>query len=87
MISVFVFLKASSPAAIASLGQAVADIDGVYECYSVTGEHDLIAMLRLPTHDAISDVVTGKIAALPGIAATTTVIAFKTFSSADLTGF
>ncbi len=87
MISVFVFLKASSPSAIAALGQAVADIDGVYECYSVTGDHDLIAILRVPGHDAIADVVTGRIAILPGIASTTTVIAFKTFSSADLVGF
>jgi DNA-binding Lrp family transcriptional regulator len=84
MITVFVFLKAASPSAIATLGQAVADVPGVYECYSVTGDHDLFAILRVRSHDEIATVVTGGIAALPGVASTSTVIAFRTFSSDDL---
>jgi DNA-binding Lrp family transcriptional regulator len=85
MIKVFVFIKATSPAAVAELGKSVADIDGVYECYSVTGEHDLIAVLWLRSHEDIASVVTEHIASLKGIASTTTVIAFRTYSSADET--
>ena len=84
MIVVFVFVKAASPNAVATLGQAIADVKGVYECYSVTGDHDFVAVLRLATHDEIATVVTGGIAALSGVASTSTMIAFRSYSSADL---
>ncbi len=84
MIVVFVFVKAASPAYVATLGQAIADVKGVYECYSITGDHDYLAVLRLPTHEDIATVVTGGIASLHGVAATSTVIAFRSYSSADL---
>ncbi len=83
MIKVFVFIKATGPSVVAELGKSVADVEGVYECYSVTGEHDLIAVLWLRNHEDIALVVTEKIAALAGISSTTTVIAFRTYSSAD----
>ncbi len=85
MIKVFVFIKATGPAVVAELGKAIAGVEGVYECYSVTGEHDLIALLWLRNHEDIASVVTEHIASLVGIASTTTVIAFRTYSSADET--
>ena len=84
MIVVFVYIKAQSPAALATLGQAIADVKGVYECFSVTGDNDFIAMLRLSSHEEIATVVTQGIATLPGIASTSTVIAFRCYSAADL---
>ena len=86
MINAFVFINTASPADVVTLGTALASIDGVYECYSVTGEYDLIAVLRVPTHEDIAHVVTEKIAALPGIRSTTTTIAFRAYSRADLAG-
>jgi DNA-binding Lrp family transcriptional regulator len=83
VISVFVFVNAEQPRDIARLGQAIADLDGVYECYSVTGDFDVVAILRLETHDDIARVVTERIAQLPGVASTRTNIAFKRFSTAD----
>jgi DNA-binding Lrp family transcriptional regulator len=85
MIKVFVFIKATSPAIVAELGKSIADIEGVSECYSVTGEHDLISLLWLRNHEDIATVVTENIASRKGIASTTTVIAFRTYSSADET--
>lgn len=84
MIVVFVFVKAVSPGSVATLGQAIADVKGVYECYSITGDHDFLAVLRLANHDEIATVVTGGIASLTGVASTSTVIAFRSYSSADL---
>jgi DNA-binding Lrp family transcriptional regulator len=84
VIVVFVFIKALSPSALGQLGHAIADVDGVYECYSVTGETDFIAVLRLRDHDEIARVVTEGIAALPGVASTSTQIAFRSYSSEDL---
>jgi DNA-binding Lrp family transcriptional regulator len=86
VISVFVFVNASSSAAVATLGQAIADVPGVYECYSVTGEHDVIAVLRVRSHDDIFHIVAEQIAGLPGVASTRTVIAYKTYSTADQLG-
>ena len=84
MIVVFVFVKAASPASVATLGQSIADVRGVYECYSVTGDHDFVAVLRLSTHEEIARVVTSGIASLNGVASTSTMIAFRSYSSADL---
>jgi DNA-binding Lrp family transcriptional regulator len=86
VISVFVFVNASSSAAVATLGQTIADVPGVYECYSVTGEHDVIAVLRVRSHDDIFHIVAEQIAGLPGVASTRTVIAYKTYSTADQLG-
>lgn len=80
------FIRASSPAAVVGLGTAIASIAGVYECYSVTGEFDLIAVLRVAAHEDIAHVVTERIALLPEVASTTTTIAFRAYSREDLAG-
>ncbi|MFN0027350.1 MAG: Lrp/AsnC family transcriptional regulator [Acidimicrobiales bacterium] len=84
MINAFVFINTTRPSQIVALGTAIAGIEGVYECYSVTGEFDLIAVLRVGTHEEIATVVTERIAALEGIRSTTTTIAFRAYSRADL---
>lgn len=70
--------------AIAETAQAIADIDAVSEVYSVTGDWELVALVRVRRHDEIADVVTGRIAKVPGISATHTMIAFRAYSSRDL---
>ena len=87
MITAFVFVETTTPGAVVPLGTAIAGIDGVYECFSVTGEYDLIAVLRVRTHDDIAQVVTERIAALPGVRTTTTTIAFRAYGQQDLSGF
>ena len=87
MITAFVFVETTTPAEVVQLGTAIAGIEGVYECFSVTGQYDLIAVLRVRTHDDIAHVVTERIAALPGVRATTTTIAFRAYGQQDLSGF
>jgi DNA-binding Lrp family transcriptional regulator len=70
--------------AIGSLGGALADVDGVAEAYSVTGEWDFVAMLRVRNPEEVAEVVTGRFAALPGIRRTHTMVAFEVFSQHDL---
>lgn len=86
MINAFVFVETTSPAEVVKLGTAIASIEGVYECYSVTGSFDLIAVLRVASHEDIAHVVTERIALLPGIKSTTTTIAFRAYSREDLAG-
>jgi DNA-binding Lrp family transcriptional regulator len=70
--------------AIGALGGALADVDGVAEAYSVTGEWDFVAMLRVRTPEEVAEVVTGRFGELEGIKRTHTMVAFEVFSQHDL---
>jgi len=70
--------------ALATLGGELADIEGVAEAYSVTGEWDFVAILRLREHDELARVVTGKISQLSGVVRTSTMVAFEVYSRHDL---
>jgi DNA-binding Lrp family transcriptional regulator len=70
--------------AMPTLGEALAGIEGVAEAYSVTGEWDFVAIVRVPRHELLAEVVTVGIVALPGVARTQTMVAFEAFSRHDL---
>jgi DNA-binding Lrp family transcriptional regulator len=70
--------------AIKTLGGALADIEGVAEAYSVTGEWDFVAMLRVRNPEEVAQVVTHRFAGLEGIRRTHTLVAFEVFSQHDL---
>jgi DNA-binding Lrp family transcriptional regulator len=70
--------------ALSTLGGALADIEGVAEAYSVTGEWDFVAIVRVPDHEQLADVVTGQITVLPGVARTQTMVAFQAYSRHDI---
>jgi DNA-binding Lrp family transcriptional regulator len=83
MLTAFVLLYAD-PAHIATLGRALAAIEGVTEVYSVTGDEDLLVVVRVADHDEIARIVTEEIAGLDGINATRTLIAFRQYDPADI---
>ncbi len=70
--------------ALATLGGELADIEGVAEAYSVTGEWDFVAVLRLREHQQLAQVVTGSISQLSGVLRTSTMVAFEVYSQHDL---
>ncbi len=70
--------------AIGSLGGSLADIEGVAEAYSVTGEWDFVAILRVRNPEEVAQVVTHRFAELDGIKRTHTLVAFEVFSQHDL---
>jgi DNA-binding Lrp family transcriptional regulator len=70
--------------ALPDLGGALAEVDGVAEAYSVTGEWDFVAILRVPRPEELARVVTERLARLPGIARTYTMVAFEAYSRHDL---
>jgi DNA-binding Lrp family transcriptional regulator len=70
--------------AIEKLGGALADVEGVAEAYSVTGEWDFVAMLRVREPAEVAEVVTHRFAGLDGIKRTHTMVAFEVFSQHDL---
>jgi len=70
--------------ALAELGGLLAELPGVAEAYSVTGEWDFAAILRLREQDELAHVVTERLAQLPGITKTQTLVAFEAYSRHDL---
>jgi len=79
-----VVLIRSERDALADLGGRLAELDGVAEVYSVTGEWDFVAILRMATPEDVARAVTQRIAAVPGIRRTNTMVAFEAFSRHDL---
>jgi DNA-binding Lrp family transcriptional regulator len=70
--------------ALQTLGGELADIDGVGEAYSVTGEWDFVAIIRVPEHEQLAKLVTGTISQLAGVTRTHTMVAFEAYSRHDL---
>ena len=64
--------------------QALVDLDGISEVYSVGGEYDLIAIIRVGTNEQMADLVTGSMLKLDGIVKTVTLVAFQAYSQHDL---
>jgi DNA-binding Lrp family transcriptional regulator len=79
-----VVLIEAERAAIEDLGGALADVEGVAEAYSVTGEWDFVAILRVRNPEEVAQVVTHRFAAIQGIRRTHTLVAFEVFSKHDL---
>lgn len=83
MITAIVLIKADVNR-IPEVAQAVAEIGSVTQVYSVTGNIDLIAMVRVAKHEDFAEVIAGQINKTVGVASTDTHIAFRAYSSEDL---
>ncbi|MDI2126110.1 Lrp/AsnC family transcriptional regulator [Yinghuangia seranimata] len=83
MITAIVHVKAAVDR-IPEIAEAITAIDAVSEVYSVTGEFDLVAMVRVREHDELADVIPGRLNKVPGVIHTETHIAFRTYSKHDL---
>ena len=83
MITAIVFVKADV-ASIPEVAEAIAAITGVSEVYSVTGQIDLIAMVRVMHHDDVATVVADQLNKVHGVSSTETHIAFRAYSKHDL---
>jgi DNA-binding Lrp family transcriptional regulator len=70
--------------ALRTLGGQLAEIDGVSEAFSVTGQWDFVVIIRVADPEQLAKVVTESLAQLPGIARTYTMTAFRTYSEHDL---
>jgi len=66
------------------VAQALINLPGVSEAYSVAGPYDLVAIARVRQHDDLADLVSGRIQKISGIEATNTLIAFRAYSRRDL---
>jgi DNA-binding Lrp family transcriptional regulator len=69
---------------IPEVAEQIAEIPAVSEVYSVTGDTDLIAMVRVKAHDEFADVIADRLNKVEGVRGTSTHIAFRTYSAHDL---
>jgi DNA-binding Lrp family transcriptional regulator len=83
MITAIVLVQAHR-GVIPELAQELLEIPEVAEVYSVAGEYDLVAILRVKEYDAMAEVVPSKLQRLEGVARTTTLMAFQCYSRHDL---
>lgn len=83
MVAAVVLIRAV-PGDIPALARRIAGIDGVAEVYSVSGEYDLVAIVRVREYDHVARVVTEEIAKISGIERTYTLTAFRVYSKQDL---
>jgi DNA-binding Lrp family transcriptional regulator len=65
---------------VPEVAEALCDLDGVTEVYSVTGRYDLIVKVKVAHNEDLADVVTGHIGKVEGIQGSETVIAFRSYS-------
>jgi DNA-binding Lrp family transcriptional regulator len=83
VITTIVLIRAE-PASVPVTAQRLAEIDGVTEVYSVSGDWDLIAIVRVPEYDQIARVVTEIFPTVPGLQRTQTLTAFRAYAKKDL---
>lgn len=83
MITAIVHID-TEPDQIPEVAQVLADLPGVSEVYSVTGDIDLIAVVRVREHDDLAETIAGGISKVPGVLRTQTFIAFRAYSQHDL---
>ena len=82
MITAIVLIHAVADS-IPETAQAIADIEGVSEVYSCAGDVDLIATVRVHTHEELADLIPGRIGRVDGVIDTDTHIAFRSYSTSD----
>ena len=83
MVTAIVLIRAER-GKLQETAERLLEVEAVKEVYSVTGEYDLVAVVRVRHYDQMAEVVPGKLAGVEGIVGTTTLMAFQCFSRRDL---
>ncbi len=83
MVTAIVLLKAEIHR-IPEVAEAIAQLPAVSEVYSITGDYDLVAIVRVRSHDDLADVIPGGLNKVDGVSATQTHVAFRAYSRHDL---
>jgi DNA-binding Lrp family transcriptional regulator len=83
VVTAIVLIKADV-ARIPETAEKIAQLPAVSEVYSVTGEFDLVALVRVRVHEELGDVIPGTLNKVDGVTHTETHIAFRTYSRHDL---
>jgi DNA-binding Lrp family transcriptional regulator len=83
MVTAIVLIKAKTDR-VSELAQALTEVEGVTEVFSVAGRWDLVVTVRVGEHEELATVVSDAIRKIPGIRHSETLIAFRTYSRREL---
>ncbi len=83
MVSAIVLIQCEK-GTINQTAEALADLQGITEVYSVAGRVDLVVVIRVSNNDQLAEIVTNQLLKIAGISHTETLIAFRVFSRHDL---
>lgn len=83
MVSAIVLIECQK-GSINQTAEALADMKGISEVYSVAGRVDLVAIIRVADNDQLAHIVTNQLLTISGITHTETLISFRVFSKHDL---
>ncbi len=83
MVSAIVLLSVER-SRINAVAEELTQIHGITEVFSVAGNYDLVAVLRVPSNEDLADLVTNRMLQVQDITQSETLIAFKVFSRHDL---
>jgi DNA-binding Lrp family transcriptional regulator len=83
MVSAIVLIECAK-GTVNETAEALADLQGISEVYSVAGRVDLIAIIRVANNEQLAEIVTNHMLRVPGIQKTETLISFRVFSRHDL---
>ena len=83
MVTAVVLIKAQTDK-VSALAEQMADLEGVSEVFSVAGQYDLVALVRVRENEDLARVISDRVRKLPGIVSSETLIAFKVYSKHDL---
>ncbi len=72
------------PAHTAAVAEILSNMPGISEVYSVAGNYDLVALVRVKENETLADLVAEHIRGVDGITRTETLIAFRAYSRHDL---
>jgi DNA-binding Lrp family transcriptional regulator len=83
MVSAIVLLNVARNK-INTVAEKLAEMEGISEVFSVAGEYDLAAIIRVKDNDGLAELVTNRMLKIEGITKSETLIAFKVYSKHDL---
>ena len=69
---------------INDVAEKLAEMEGISEVYSVSGNYDLIAIARVSSNDELAILVTKKLLSIDAIVNSETMLAFKAYTRHDL---
>jgi DNA-binding Lrp family transcriptional regulator len=79
-----IVMVSCQPHRIPEVAEALSQLEGVSEVYSVTGDIDLIVIVRVHQHDDLAGVIADKLSKVDGVLATDSHVAFQAYSRHDL---
>jgi DNA-binding Lrp family transcriptional regulator len=83
MVTAVVLIMAQTDR-VPELAEELAGLEGVSEVFSVAGQYDLVALVRVRENEDLATVISGRMRKLPGITSSETLISFKVYSKQDI---